>query len=246
MKILIIFVNKDISESYRSYIPNIETNLIKELRKYNVVDIATVLSTENNILKNDAKYNFICNKGQVSKICHLFDNIDYDEYDWYIKVRPDITFSEKINTDKLLKCNKNKINCRVRSYIGNNISVKHGTSIKNIPFNNINRNNCIQKNSEEINITPDDIFFIFNKKIAEKAFKSLSINDYLHYSENIENIENQFAVDTWMHREDYWLRNPIEREGHFKFILLCRNVSINIIGVNLTIKNNISLSSGDL
>ena len=42
------------------------------------------------------KYEFICTDPQLRKVCYIFEKIKYDDYDWYIKVRPDINLLEKL------------------------------------------------------------------------------------------------------------------------------------------------------
>ena len=108
------------------------------------------------------KYKIVNNKQQLSKICDFItDNTLELDYDWYIKIRPDIKLLENINFDIL---SKNAINARARVYNGP-LKIKHGMSVNGEgSWKNIG--DCTYREKES-HIVLDDQLYIFHKNIIE-------------------------------------------------------------------------------
>lgn len=243
-KILIIIVSRDINNTHRHALLTIKNNLIDSLKNDdNIVDLCSVLSETNydmsykSILGN-FKYEFICTDPQLRKVCYIFEKIKYDDYDWYIKVRPEIYLLEKITNKNFEFFSKEKINSRCRCYEGEKINLSNGLSI---PYSS----KWINYNSKFTIINPDDQMYFFHKNIAGLAFAPLSLDSYLDYVENLKiQINKPFWMESWMLSDNYFINNKDnEREGHHKFIWNNRNIFINPISLNLQMT---SLRSGNL
>lgn len=190
------------------------------------------------ILKNilgNFKYEFICSEPQLRKTCHIFNKIKYEEYDWYIKVRPEINLLEKITHKKFESFSIEKINARCRIYEGPKINLSHGLSV---PYST----RWISYNDKYTIIVPDDQMYFFHKNIAAQAFAPVSLQTYLDYVKNLKLQNNKpFWVENWMLSDNYFPKNnKNEREGHHQFIWNYRNVYINPININLKMRSLIS------
>ena len=136
-RILIVFITKNIIGNINNLI-SIKTKLIDKLRSENIiVDLCSVFSSSkefNNDYKKilgNFKYEFYNSSPQLSKMCSIFNNINYNEYDWYFKIRPEIYLLEDFSIEILKIFLIDKINCRVRSYEGSKINIPYGLSISN-------------------------------------------------------------------------------------------------------------------
>ena len=146
---------------------NIEilNNYVKELSKENTIDYAGISSFDNfksyeEIIK--FKYKMINNKKQLSKICDFITEYKPD-YDWYIKIRPEIQLHCQFSFNNYLDtC----INSRARQYSGPKI-IEYGCSCNGIGFwSNIGD---ISYSSNEDNIIIDDQIYIFSQKLIEQG-----------------------------------------------------------------------------
>lgn len=170
MKILVLFVGKCISQNELKIMCKANSMLLKPLRKSgHKIDLCDVLSEPdhgNKYMMGSFKYSFVCKEMQYTKMCIALNNIK-EEYDWYIKTRPDLNFNESFTMDLLYSCDKNKINTRIRNYFGPSINIKNGTSLQN---DWLKRRGEAPTLSKKILINPDDMFYIFHKTIVKKAF----------------------------------------------------------------------------
>lgn len=108
------------------------------------------------------KYKIINSKHQISKICDFIT--DYKsvlDYDWYMKIRPEVVLLENINFDNL---SENAVNARARVYHGPR-KIKYGMSI-NGPGIWKNVGDCFYDKIEH-DIILDDMLFIFHKNIVD-------------------------------------------------------------------------------
>jgi len=228
IKILIIFVSRNLDNNN---LKNIKENLIDSLKTEKTnIDLALVSSDNNNNRILNFKYEIICKSGQFSKITQLLNTINIDDYDWYIKIRPELFFHEKITLNKIISLSKNKINSRVRQYLGPEINIKKSVSI---PTNDIiARQHCKNKKTWALNdfkrynlliVNPDDQFYIFHNNIARIAFNKIKE----------EEINNNLIVK----------EINTQRENFHGNIWRLRDIEINIISIDLTFRN---FRSGDL
>lgn len=227
MKVLLMIVSHNITDNN---LPNIYDKIINPLKTDNIeVDIATCISGSNNIISNDVNYNFKFDGFQLGKVCYIVNNLN-NEYDYYIKLRPEIKLKTIINQDFLLELSKTKINSRCRQYIGPSINLKFGMSCNPRDI----RTGDIQFNDKTI-INPDDQMYIFHKNI-KNAFSPITSETYLNYCKII-NDKLEYWVDDWMLDEKYWNKLSFcEREGHHKFIWYSRGFDINPIGLDLKMR----------
>jgi len=101
---------------------------------------------------------------QFGKICEFItDNQSNLDYDWYIKIRPDVKLLQQINFDNLVK---DAVNARARVYRGPKF-IKYGMSVNGKGIHE-NVGHCWYEN-EENEIILDDCLFIFNHNIIEKG-----------------------------------------------------------------------------
>ena len=247
-KILVIFISRDIKDSDNNLL-TIKKNLIDSLKNDNtIVDLCSVLSQQEinntsykNILGN-FKYEFINNEPQLRKLCSIFNTINYDDYDWYIKVRPEINLLETITHEKLETFSKEKVNTRCRGYYGPHINLPYGCSIQNIrtaPHNVKEYYNYKKYNDKYTIINPDDQMFFFHKNIAAKAFAPFSFEKYLEFSEKLKSQTKKpfwfYSLYEWSIIDNYFIKNKNrEAEGYHGFIWYNRNILINPISINLS------------
>ncbi len=115
------------------------------------------------------KYKIVNTKRQFSKICDFItDKKSELDYDWYMKIRPEVKLLEQINFDIL---SKNAVNARARIYHGPK-KIKYGMSVNGEGiWKNIG--DCYYSEHEH-NISLDDMLFIFHKNILHmNAFEKL-------------------------------------------------------------------------
>jgi len=251
-KVLLIFVSGNTRNDESNNMVTIKQNIIDPLKQQNcIVNIAFVTSEQlyydyENIL-GDITHTLISDEPQYSKVCNLLDIIGYNNYDWYIKLRPEIGMLETINLDKLNSYSKTAINSRIRHYIGPKINIKYGVSISNeeiLKAQNGDKNldNC-KTNDFKLNDTiiqsPDDQIYIFHKNIAQQAFQKLNLNSLLNGNLLDNTVYDSIEMYRILIGEAYR-----QCEGFHRFIWMARGIDINIIGLNVIFKNWIY--SGDL
>ena len=106
------------------------------------------------------KYKIINTKKQLSKICDFITEYKSQfDYDWYMKIRPEIKFFDIIGFRML---SENAINARARVYNGPR-KIEYGMSINGEGIWK-NKGDCHYADSE-YNIILDDMLYIFHKKI---------------------------------------------------------------------------------
>ena len=190
LKVLLIIVSRDMSDI--THIPSMKKNIIDVLQAQGVeVDVGMVSSNNDhdnykNILGN-IKYKLNNPYPQLSKVCHIFTEIKYNDYDWYIKIRPEIEVLESIGIEKLSSCSKNAINARVRGYEGPRINVRYGAAVPNDYRHGdklVHQKDYLH-NENTIQINPDDQFYIFHKNIAKQAFSPLDITAMVNGEINV-------------------------------------------------------------
>ena len=115
------------------------------------------------------KYKIINTKQQFSKICDFITNHKAElDYDWYMKIRPDIKLLEQIPFSIL---SDNAINARARVYFGPK-KIKYGMPINGEGiWKNIG--DCAYGNIEHY-VVLDDMLFIFHKNVLHMgAFEKI-------------------------------------------------------------------------
>jgi hypothetical protein len=135
------------------------------------------------------KYKIINMKYQFSKICDFITDYTTElNYDWYMKIRPDIKLLENIHFDVL---SENAIHARARVYHGP-LHIKYGMSINGEGiWRNIGDCSYTDKEKEVI---LDDMLFIFHKNII-----SLCAFDKLN-PENTESQNEWLQTSIWNNR----------------------------------------------
>ena len=231
MKVLLMIISHNIT---KNNLQNIYNKIINPLKTDNIeVDLATCISGSDNSISNEVKYNFKFDGFQLAKVCYVVNKFDDDEYDYYIKMRPEIELKTIINQTFLLELSKTKINSRCRQYAGPSIDLKFGMSCQKRYI----RKEDILFNDKVV-ICPDDQMYIFHKSI-KKAFSPITNDTYLNYCKKI-NDKREYWVDDWMLAETYWKKNICEREGHHKFIWYSRGFDLNPIGLDMRMNSLIS------
>jgi len=183
MKILVILISNEMNNILLPNILNLKQYMDKLTDNINIVEYAGISSYDDfsnyeNIIP--FKYKMVCKQKQISKL-NKFINDNTLNYDWYIKIRPEVYLFDQIDYTKL---QSSAINGRARKYVGNK-KVKYGLSvggegewshIKDVIY------------SEEIeNIELDDQLFIFDQYVIDSgAFENNDLFDY-----NIQNETTQ-------------------------------------------------------
>ena len=166
MKVLVCIVSHEMNSR--------DIHNIQILDKYmkesgNIVEYAGISSKDDFSNFEDViqfKYKFICLDKQLTKICKFIDNFRSSfNYDWYVKIRPDIRLLQQIDFSIL---NPKAINARAREYEGPK-SIKYGISI---PHDRIQprpfRYHIINKR-----VILDDQIFMFHHTVINKFNSSL-------------------------------------------------------------------------
>ena len=176
------------------------------------------------------KYKSINSKFQFRKISDFIsDNKENLDYDWYIKVRPDIKLLEAINFNNLSDI---AINARTRKYRGPK-RIKYGMSINGPgPYREIG--DCSYE-ADENEIILDDQIFIFHKNVIDLgAFNKLE-------ESLLENKWRGTSLWSFIYKDtDFW-----ENEWLHTTIWKMRNIPLNVIGLNVLL-TKYGCYSGDL
>jgi len=155
------------------------------------------------------KYKLICEKQQLSKLADFISSFRHElDYDWFVKIRPEIHLLESIQFNKL--CDKS-INARMRNYSGPK-RIAYGGSVNGIGFWEY-VDISYRYSKIEYEIIMDEAIFIFSKNIINMGAFSL-------IDKEIENIIYKECYDK-------------EREPFHTSIFNKRNIPINPIGMNL-------------
>ena len=118
------------------------------------------------------QYKIINPKRQFSKICDFITEYKNElDYDWYIKIRPEVFLFENIPFHQL---SVNAINARARNYCGPR-QILYGSSIGGIGSQ---INHYCRYDTYEHDIQLDDQLFIFHKNVInQNAFDTCISND---------------------------------------------------------------------
>jgi hypothetical protein len=191
MKILVIIVSHEFSPKYKSNIRVLDNFMHKTSNHVDYVGISSLDDFHNYTDIISFQHTIINPKRQFSKICDFITN--YKEklnYDWFIKIRPDVLLIENIPSfDKL---SVNSINARARTYYGPK-HILYGCSIGGLKGGHSDLNDCYYDRNEH-NIALDDHIYIFNKNTIDNgAFDT--------FKENIDIPENEpFHSKIWKDR----------------------------------------------
>jgi hypothetical protein len=199
MKILVIICSNEMSghnidniKIMNDYFKNDNANIVEYCGISNSDDFANYESIIS------FKYKIINSKFQLSKICDFITEYKNTlNYDWYIKIRPDLRLFEKINFEIL---SDTKINGRARVYTGPQ-KILYGMSINGDGIWK-NTGDCYYDDSEKEIILDDMIYIFHHNVILMNAFEKFDSNEP----------ENE-----WVHT-NLWK---------------CRNINLNVIGINL-------------
>jgi hypothetical protein len=115
------------------------------------------------------KYKIINQKYQLSKICDFITDYKSElNYDWYVKIRPDVKLLEQIDFNIL---SKNAINARARIYKGPS-QIKYGMTINGEgPLKNVG--DCYYADFEEDILIDDQIYIFHNNLVNLNAFDKI-------------------------------------------------------------------------
>tara|TARA_X000000950_G_scaffold193517_1_gene233324 strand:- start:18288 stop:19007 length:720 start_codon:yes stop_codon:yes gene_type:complete len=223
MKILVYLVSYEIKENFK--FERMMDKIVKPLRNDGIeVEIASCVTAKNGI-EDKVDYSLYSDGMQLTKSCYLVSSLAKNNYDWYIKIRPDLNIRTIINKEFIEGLSKEKINARCRYYSGPPIYKRYGFSCR--------RDVIWQKKSEIEHIIPDDQMYVFHKNCL-KAFEELNLEKYSEYCEKLcENKEDWMVEEVWLNK-DYWLKpkKKWEPEGHHAFIWYSRGIFVNIIDFN--------------
>jgi len=204
MKLLVIIVSHEFSPKYKSNIRVLDNFMHQISNQVDYVGISSLDDFHNYTDIISFQYTSINPKRQFSKVCDFITN--YKEklnYDWFIKIRPDVLLIENIPFDKL---SVNSINARARTYYGPK-HILYGCSIGGIQGGHSDLNDCYYDKYEH-DIILDDHIYIFNKNTIDNGA-------FNRFKENIDIPENEpFHSKIWKDR----------------------NISFNVIGINMVLQ----------
>jgi len=180
MKLLIILSGNDFDEKWCDNI-----KCLNDYMKNNGIECDYCGISSNNdfdIYENiiQYKYKIINTKKQFSKICDFITDYKSElDYDWYMKIRPEIKLLDNIDFHML---RDDAINARARFYNGPR-KIKYGMAVNGEGiWKNIG--DCHYADNED-NIVLDDMIYIFHKNVVIiDAFEKIPISmDYEHQNE---------------------------------------------------------------
>ncbi len=117
------------------------------------------------------KYKVVNPKLQFSKVCDFISDHKYElDYDWYIKIRPDIKLLEPINFETLSDV---AINARARVYVGPK-KIKYGLSVEGEGGYKHIKGHIYNMTEREI-ILDDQIFIFHSNLIYVGAFNKIGM-----------------------------------------------------------------------
>ena len=252
MKILLILSTHEMNMTFIDSVKTIKSNIIDSLTEDgNTVDIFCVSSNNDHDnykeILGDIKFKITCIERQFLKIVQVFkylDNNNIEDYDWYIKVRPDVTVNEKINNQKMDTFNKNAINTRVRFYLGPEINVPFGASFV---VNEYWEHGWSY--SETINnITPDDEIYFFHSSIAKKTFAKIQNHELNSKRVILDCIPLTPPKKGWMIKQNFEgeiLLHGLKQQIEFfhRDMFNIRNIPIQPTSLNVTFRG---VQSNDL
>ena len=216
MRILIIIVTGGDTVNYIQNIIDINKFMLDNYTD-DIIEYACISSSDNFHHYSDIiniKYKMVNEKKQLSKVCDFItkyqDNLNYD---WFIKIRPELELRSKINLDKLCKLS---IHARAREYKGPK-KILFGNSVSGIGEYK-QYNDSSYSNTEDI-VVLDDMMYIFHRNVIDMgAFKPIEYN--------IEWYKRDTNVYEWEHE---WFHSKC-----FK----ARNINLIPISINLVLKRS--------
>jgi hypothetical protein len=244
MKILLILSTHEMNMSFVDSVKTIKLNIIDSLiEDGNSVDIFCVSSNDDHdnykeVLGN-IKFKIKSNERQFLKIVQVFKYLDsnnIEDYDWYIKVRPDLTVNEKIDNQKMDTFNKNAVNSRVRFYLGPEINIPYGTAYT---VDEVWKHSWSY--SETINsIVPDDQIYFFHTSIAKKAFAKIQNSEIKSNKIIIHCLPLSPPNKIWLVRkfsEGEVLLHGLKQQTEFfhRDMFNIRNITIQPTSLNVTL-----------
>jgi hypothetical protein len=167
MKLLIIIIGHSFDPEWCYNIKQ-----LKECMKNNKLEIDYCGISSNNDFHNyepiiNFKYKMVNSKRQLSKICDFITEYKSElNYDWYMKIRPDVRLLDTIAFDTL---DKHAINARARIYNGPR-RIEHGMSV-----NGEGRwkhvGDCLYSTYEHDIILDDQVYIFHNSVVKNNAFE---------------------------------------------------------------------------
>lgn len=163
MKILVIIISHDFSKRWCNNIAVLHKFMQQITPNIYYAGICTSNDFHNYEDIISFQYKIINPKRQFSKICDFITEYKNElDYDWYIKIRPEVLLFENIPFHQLSNC---AINARARYYIGPR-QIPYGSSIGGID-DNFNMTDYCRYDTYEHNIELDDHLFIFHKNVIK-------------------------------------------------------------------------------
>jgi hypothetical protein len=177
MKLLVILISHEFTCDYCGNIKILNDYLagIKDVTvHYGGVSSTDDFHNVENLIS--FKYKMVNPKLQMSKMFHFINEYKSEfDYDWYIKIRPDVKLLEPFNFEIL---SDTAINARARNYTGPK-KIKYGLSVngEGSAWGHID---CCFCNDKEVYLELDDIFYIFHQNVINiGAFDNDSYIDSL-------------------------------------------------------------------
>lgn len=161
---------------------NLPCKIIADLQEDDVVDIIACTS-EQEILPDVLKWacgekSFACLERQLSKVVHAL-NVWEQQYDWYVKTRPEIAVLSPIDLKSL---EPNTIHGRARVYLGPK-KLQYGGSVGG-PGPMAQFSGDLRADAETKNLILDDQIYIFDHEVRKNGaflpITSVSQNEWDH------------------------------------------------------------------
>lgn len=168
MKVLVIICSHEFNKSDHNNIKNLNNHLSNFNVDYCGISGLNDFANYEDII--NFKYKMVTPIRQLSKICNFISNNNLD-YDWYIKIRPDVNLLEMFDFNTL---SNTSINARARQYTGPK-QIKYGMSV-NGPGAWRHIGDCHY--GEEEFIVLDDMMYVFHNDVIKLgAFDKINLNN---------------------------------------------------------------------
>jgi hypothetical protein len=220
MKLLILISTHELNPIWRDNIEILDNYMKENGMEFDYCGISNQDDFHNYETIINFKYKIINTKMQLEKICDFITEYKSQlDYDWYMKIRPEVKLLENILFDKL---SENSINARARVYNGP-LKIKYGMSVGGEGcWSHIK--DCTYAESEH-DVIIDDMLYIFHKNVVQNNI--------------FDTIPPTMLTARWENvtpHQDEWDHIKIFNE---------RKIHINVIGINLCL-TKYNAYSGDI
>lgn len=177
MKLLIIIISEKMDNIFIPHIENLKKYMDKLEQNGSIIDYAGISSYNDfSNYESIVKFNYkqINIKKQLSKLCDFINTNPDLQYDWYVKIRPEVYLLDELPFHTLSKFS---INSRARNYEGSK-NIIYGLSVGGKGVWNYITDAVVYNPTKETVVAMDDQIFIFHHNIIKSNGFISKLNGY--------------------------------------------------------------------